>query len=226
MTTQAWWYLARASGYVAWGLVSSSVIAGLLLTTRLTNRRPRPAWILDLHRFLAGTAVIFTALHIGGLVADTYVHFGPADILVPLASHWRPAPVALGIIALYLLGAIEITSLLMRRLPRRLWHGVHLTSYVLFWLATFHLLTAGTDATNPLSRLVVGCVVALVTLLTFLRLSDRPSPRPSSARRTRFVSPHTSNFDQCGDTNLEPRPGEASSDREPVELGLRTASHQ
>jgi predicted ferric reductase len=178
MTTQAWWYLARASGYVAWGLVTSSVIAGLLLSIRLTNRRPRPAWILDLHRFLAGTAVMFTALHIGGLVADTYVHFGPADILVPLASHWRPAPVALGVIALYLLGAIEITSLLMRRLPRRLWHGVHLTSYVLFWLATFHLLTAGTDATNPISRLIVGCVVALVAFLTFVRVLDRSSTRP------------------------------------------------
>jgi predicted ferric reductase len=189
MTTQAWWYLARASGYVAWGLVTSSVIAGLLLTTRVTNGRPRPAWILDLHRFLAGTAVIFTALHIGGLVADTYVHFGPADILVPLASHWRPAPVALGVIALYLLGAIEVTSLLMRRLPRRLWHGVHLTSYVLFWLATFHLLTAGTDATNRISRLGAGFAVALVTFLTFVRVLDRRgthhSPRRSAASQGR-----------------------------------------
>jgi predicted ferric reductase len=184
MTTQAWWYLARASGYVAWGLVTSSVIGGLMLTTRLTNGRPRPAWILDLHRFLAGTAVIFTALHIGGLVADTYVHFGPADILVPLASHWRPAPVALGVIALYLLGAIEITSLLMRRLPRGLWHGVHLTSYVLFWLATFHLLSAGTDATNPISRLIVGCVVALVTFLSFMRVLDRRSTHHSLRRST------------------------------------------
>ena len=189
MTTQAWWYLARASGYVAWGLVTSSVIAGLLLTTRVTNGRPRPAWILDLHRFLAGTAVIFTALHIGGLVADTYVHFGPADILVPLASHWRPAPVALGVIALYLLGAIEVTSLLMRRLPRRLWHGVHLTSYVLFWLATFHLLTAGTDATNRISRLGAGFAVTLVTFLTFVRVLDRRSthhpPRRSPASQGR-----------------------------------------
>jgi hypothetical protein len=182
MTNQAWWYMARASGYVAWGLVTSSVIAGLLLSARLTNGRPRPAWILDLHRFLAGTAVVFTALHIGGLVADTYVHFGPADILVPLASRWRPAPVALGVIALYLLGAIEITSLLMKRLPRRLWHGVHLTSYALFWLATFHLLTAGTDTGNPISRFAVGFACALVTLLTFVRVLDRPGPRPSARR--------------------------------------------
>jgi sulfoxide reductase heme-binding subunit YedZ len=204
MTSQAWWYLARASGYVAWGLVTSSVIAGLLLTTRVTKGRPRPAWILDIHRFLAGTAVIFTALHIGGLVADTYVHFGPADIVVPLASHWRPAPVALGVISLYLLGAIELTSLLMRRLPRSVWHGVHLTSYLLFWLATFHLLTAGTDATNPISRLLVGFVGALITFLTFVRVLDRPSQRHAPRRGTPPPERHADR---------------ATSDRAPARLG-------
>ena len=86
MNPQTWWYLARATGYVAWALLTTSVISGLLLSTRLTNGRPTPAWILDLHRFLAGTAVAFTGLHIVGLVADNYVHFGAADLLVPFAS--------------------------------------------------------------------------------------------------------------------------------------------
>ena len=70
---------------------SASVMSGLLLSTRLTKGRPTPAWILDLHRFLGGSAVIFTALHIAGLVADSYVHFGLADLLVPFASSWHPA---------------------------------------------------------------------------------------------------------------------------------------
>ena len=176
MNTQTWWYLARASGYVAWGLVSASVITGLLFSTRLTKHRPTPAWTLDLHRFLAGTAVAFTALHIAGLVADNYVHFGVADVLVPFASNWKPGPVALGVVALYLLAAIEISSLLMRRLPRRVWRSVHLTSYVLFWLATFHLLTAGTDATNPISRIAAALTMTTVVFLSLVRaLADRPA---------------------------------------------------
>lgn len=28
MNPQTWWYMARATGYVAWGLVAASVIAG------------------------------------------------------------------------------------------------------------------------------------------------------------------------------------------------------
>jgi predicted ferric reductase len=186
MNAQTWWYLARATGYVAWALVTTSVISGLLLSTRLTNERPTPAWILDLHRFLAGTAVAFTALHIVGLVADNYVHFGAADILVPFASSWRTGAVALGVIAMYLLAAVEISSLLMRRLPRRLWRGIHLSSYVAFWAATFHLVTAGTDASHPASKVAATLAIAAVVFLTLVRaLSGRArSPRSSQPRST------------------------------------------
>jgi predicted ferric reductase len=169
MNAQTWWYLARATGYVSWALLTTSVVTGLLLSTRLTNGRPRPAWTLDLHRFLAGTAVTFTGLHILGLVADNYVHFGVADILIPFASSWRTGAVALGVIAMYLVAAVEISSLLMRRLPRRLWHRIHLSSYVSFWLATFHLVTAGTDAGNPASKIATAAVIALVVFLTLMR---------------------------------------------------------
>ena len=211
MIAQTWWYLARASGYVAWVLVSASVITGLLFSTRLTKHRPTPASTLDLHRFLAGTAVAFTALHIIGLVADSYVHFGVADVLMPLASNWQPGPVALGVVALYLLAAIEISSLLMRRLPRRLWRSIHLTSYALFWLATFHLLTAGTDATNPISRVAAALAMTSVVFLTLVRaLADRPG---RSARRV---------SGSRGDTRLREQTREKSALRDsPADLQER-----
>ena len=48
----------------AWALVSASVLWGLLLSTKVLGRRPRPNWMLDLHRFLGGTAVVFTVVHV------------------------------------------------------------------------------------------------------------------------------------------------------------------
>lgn len=188
MNEQTWWYVARATGYVAWALVTTSVITGLLLSTRLTNGRPKPAWILDLHRFLAGASVAFTALHLIGLVADNYVHFGAADLLVPYASSWKSGAVALGIIAFYLLAAVEISSLLMRRLPRRVWHTIHLGSYLAFWSATFHLVTAGTDAAHPASRVAAALAMTVVVFLTLIRALSgkgagrrprRPAPTPA-----------------------------------------------
>jgi DMSO/TMAO reductase YedYZ heme-binding membrane subunit len=172
MNPQLWWYIARATGIVAWALLAASVVWGLLLSTRLVRGRPTPAWLLDLHRFLGGSAVAFTALHLAGLVADNYVDFGFADLLVPYASAWRPGPVALGVVSLYVLTAVEATSLAMRRLPRRVWRAVHLTSYVLFWSATLHFVLAGTDAPHPLARAGIDVVAAVVVFLTLVRILD------------------------------------------------------
>jgi DMSO/TMAO reductase YedYZ heme-binding membrane subunit len=175
------WYVARAGGIVAWLLVTAAVVWGLLLSIRLT-RRPTPRWLLDLHRFLGGLAVTFTALHVCAVVADNFVHFGLSDVLLPFASRWRPGAVALGVVGLWLLAAIEVTSLLMSRLPRRLWRAVHLSSYVLFWVATIHGLTAGTDARHPAYVIAANVAVAVVVFLTLVRvLSPRP-PRSMSVR--------------------------------------------
>jgi DMSO/TMAO reductase YedYZ heme-binding membrane subunit len=189
MNPQIWWYIARASGFVAWGLLSGSVISGLLVSTRITHGRPTAAWLVDLHRFLAGAGVAFTALHLGGLVADGFVQFGPADLLVPFASAWKPIPVALGIVSLYLVTAVEVSSLLMRRLPRRWWKRIHLASFGLFWSATFHLLLAGSDATNPVAQWAEILVVATVVFLTLVRiLAPRGRRGPPPVRTAARVS--------------------------------------
>ena len=168
--SQTWWYVARSSGIVAWFLLTLSVTWGLMLRTKILNGRPTPRWLLDLHRFLGGLSVVFVAVHLAGLVADSYTHFGPVDLLVPFASSWRPAPVALGVVALYLLVAVEITSLLMRRLPRRLWRAVHMSSFAIFLLSTLHAITAGTDARSSVLILTVNAAVAAVLFLTLVRL--------------------------------------------------------
>ncbi len=103
MTSQLWWYTARAGGLVAWALLSASVLWGLSLSTRALGKRPRPNWLLDLHRFLGGAAVVFTGIHVLSLMLDSYVHFGLVEVLVPFASQLAPGAVAWGIAGLYLL---------------------------------------------------------------------------------------------------------------------------
>lgn len=180
-TSQMWWYSARAGGIVAWMLLSASVVWGLLLSTKLLGRRPRPAWLLDLHRFLGGLSVVFTAVHVGALVADSYVEFGPTEVLVPFASSWRPSAVAWGVIGLYLLVAVELTSLLRRRLPRRLWRATHLLSFPLFGLSTVHALTAGTDVSATAWRLVMAALGSAVIGLVAARQARRYTTGPSTS---------------------------------------------
>ena len=61
MKSQIWWYTARAGGIVAWALLTVSVVWGLLLSSRVLGRRISGPKLLDLHRFLGGLAVTFTA---------------------------------------------------------------------------------------------------------------------------------------------------------------------
>ena len=151
MASQLWWYSARAGGIVAWALLTASVVWGLVMSAKLRPPRVRPAWTLDLHRYLGGLATIFVGVHVGSIILDSYTHFGLSDVLVPFASQWHPLAVAWGVVAMYVLLAVEITSLARRSLPQRVWRRVHMLAFPLWLIATVHFVTAGTDATTTLA---------------------------------------------------------------------------
>lgn len=158
------WYVARSSGIVAWALVLATIVWGLLLATKVLGRRPTPAWLLSLHRYLGALTVAFVGVHVGAILLDTYTNFGITDVIVPFAGSWHPVAVAWGIVGMYLLAAIEITSLVRNRLSKRTWHAVHLLSYFLFATTTIHMLTAGTDVKAVITS---SAAVLLAIAMTF-----------------------------------------------------------
>ncbi|MGI9604376.1 MAG: hypothetical protein ACR2QE_21025, partial [Acidimicrobiales bacterium] len=110
--------------------------------------------------------------------------FGWMQILIPFASAWNPIGVTLGVIAMYLLVAVQVSSIFMNRIPRHWWKRIHLSSYVCFWTAVSHGATAGTDAASLLyvgvSSLLVLAVVALTGyhILTRRRVARKRSVAP------------------------------------------------
>ena len=175
MDPRIWWYLTRASGVTAWVFATASVVTGLLLSSRRVERR-RPNWQLDLHRHESTLAIGALALHLGALVADSFVPVTLPDLLVPLRMEWRPGAVALGIVAMYGLVLVEVSSRLRRHLGKRTWRTLHLASYGVFGLSTAHFLAAGTDARNPILRVVVTAGVLLVGALTLMRIASSAGP--------------------------------------------------
>ncbi len=170
---------------MAWSLLVGSVVLGLLLSAKVRPGRVTPAWLTDLHRFLGGLAVVFVGVHVGAIVLDSYVPFGITDVLVPLASSWHPVWVAWGIVSMYLLLAVEITSLLRRRMPKRMWRRVHYLSFALLVTVTIHFLLVGTDAGSPVAMVAIVGAALLVGGLVGLRIIDarrplgaRPAPIP------------------------------------------------
>jgi predicted ferric reductase len=172
--------------------VTATVVWGLTLSGHVVGRRPRPAWILDLPRHLAGLSLAFTGVHLAALVADGYVQFGPAELLIPLASRWHPVVVTWGVVGMYLLVAVQATSVAMRWLPKRVWRVVHWAAVVIFGLVTVHALAAGSEAGNPAARWFALGSLGLVAFLLAFRLLTRRRAKPPVGHALRNLSSGTS----------------------------------
>ena len=99
---------------------------------------------------------------------------------------------AAGVVAMYTLVAVEVSSLAMKRLPRRLWRSIHLAAFASFWLATVHGIAAGTDRTNRLLFAAYVAGAASVVFLTAFRiLADRRSASSRRSTPSRNTAPHS-----------------------------------
>ena len=194
MNPHLWWYVARAAGFTSWLFAATSVATGLLLSSK-ASMRPRPNWQLDLHRHQAALALALLALHIAALVADSYSHFTASSILIPFASTWKPLAVASGIIAMYLLITVQVTSLLRKHMPAKVWKTIHLSSLLAYLLSTAHFLQAGTDHRRaPVLIVIIAITATNLGLLSFRilaspreRVGNRGQTRTAGAQRDRTV---------------------------------------
>jgi DMSO/TMAO reductase YedYZ heme-binding membrane subunit len=85
-----------------------------------------------------------------------------------MSSDWKPGAVAFGIVGIYLLIAIEATSLAMKWLPRPLWRWIHRSSFLLYFVATYHAIRAGTDHENQWFRIAALASINVVVFLTLV----------------------------------------------------------
>lgn len=162
MTSATLWYANRATGAVC--LILFTVVVLLGIAVRLRGRLPGlPRFgTLTLHRTLSLSATAFLALHIGLAVLDTYVDISPTDVLVPFVSAYQPLWLGLGTVALDLILAVLITSLLRQRIGHRIWRALHWTAYAAWPVALIHGIGIGTDTgTDWMTWLTVSCVAAV-----------------------------------------------------------------
>jgi methionine sulfoxide reductase heme-binding subunit len=180
-----WWYLSRSAGLVAWIMLTASVLWGIVLATDLFPKWRRNAQLLAMHRWLAGLTFFFIAGHLVTLLFDSYAQFGLRDLLVPGASTWRPTAIAVGVVALWLFIAVQVTALAMKKVSRKWWRSVRIASYFVFWAVSIHAALAGTDTSETLYTATAIVALATVVFAASYRVLSRDLPKRRPARAAR-----------------------------------------
>jgi predicted ferric reductase len=176
------WYVARAGGMVAFGLLTASVLLGIVLAGRKTLPRwPRFA-VEDVHRFAGTLTWTFVGVHIAGLLVDTYIGFSLGQVLIPFTSSYRRVATAAGIVGAELLAAIGLANRLKDRIPHAFWRSAHYLNFVVWALALGHGITAGSDTHAGSARLVYLVSAASVAGALAWRIARRRATGPWAVR--------------------------------------------
>ncbi len=170
------WYMTRATGEIAFMLLTITVALGITGAARLGSSRWPRVVTAGLHRNLSLMLVTFLSVHIATTLLDTFTAINPAAAIIPFVSGYRTFWVGLGTIAFDLILTLVITSLLRSRLSYRAWRAVHVLAYASWPVALWHGLGTGTDAKLPwLLALDALCVLVVIAAMTWrLRLLAQP----------------------------------------------------
>ncbi|HXR26255.1 MAG TPA: ferric reductase-like transmembrane domain-containing protein [Candidatus Baltobacteraceae bacterium] len=170
MTDQVLWFATRGAGTVSLLMLTSVVALGVLSVYRWQASSWPRFLTAGLHRNLALLALVFLGIHIVTAIVDPFTALGLAAAVIPFASSYRPLWVGLGVIAVDLLVALIVTSLVRARLGQRAWRAVHWLAYACWPLALAHGIGSGSDAAAPWMLALDALCIGTVGIAVFLRL--------------------------------------------------------
>jgi methionine sulfoxide reductase heme-binding subunit len=192
-----WWLASRASGVVALGLVTISVVLGLMMAGKLSRRPGAGRTLSAIHEQTAVTGLVAIAIHGLTLLGDPWLNPGPTGISIPFLMAYKTLWVGLGITAGWLAALLGLSFYIRRRIGPRLWRRAHKATILVYVLGVAHTLGAGTDASSPWLFFPVVASIPLVAGLLAARVVQgirRGRARASAAadrraERTRELPP-------------------------------------
>lgn len=172
LTDHLWWLASRASGLVALGLITMSVVLGLMMSGRVMRKPGRARSMVALHEQFALAGMFAIVLHGITLMGDAFLNPGLTGITIPGAIDYRPLWVGFGIGAGYLAALLGLTFYVRKSIGPRLWRRAHRLTIVVYAMSVVHTLGAGTDASTPWLRWWLYLSVPTVAILFGIRVTE------------------------------------------------------
>jgi methionine sulfoxide reductase heme-binding subunit len=182
MSASALWYLSRATGLVAFVLLSLVVVLGVTIKRNgKLPGLPRFAGV-GLHRNASLFALVLLVIHIVTAVVDPYVTISWFAVLLPFTSSYEPIWLGLGALAIDLTLAVVVTSLLRFKIGMKAWRAVHWLAYAAWPVAAIHGIGAASDLQSGLLLDVVLATMTVVVGAVAWRFGGSPSPKTRAVR--------------------------------------------
>ncbi len=174
---QVTWDIARAGGFVAYGLLTLAVALGLALSMRWQAPRWPRLINSELHNFVTLLSLVFTIVHVLAVWLDPFTAFGWSEVFIPLVSHYRAIWMAFGIVALYLGLALAASVWLRPYIGYEWWRRLHVLTLVVYLLVTVHGLTTGSDTRTAWGAAIYALSGLLIAAMLWIRLLAPTGPQ-------------------------------------------------
>jgi sulfoxide reductase heme-binding subunit YedZ len=175
LTSGPVWYLMRGSGVVSLLLLTAVSALGMATVSRWRPGRVPRFVTLGLHRNLSLMVLVFLALHVLTAVIDPDASVRAVAAVVPALSDRYGLWLGLAALALDLVIALIVTSLLRPRLAPRVWRTVHWLAYLAWPVALLHGAGMGSDNGATWMLAVDAACIAIFGAAVALRLLHAPS---------------------------------------------------
>ncbi len=150
------WYIIRAAGFIAAGLLVLLMLSGIGQVTGIIYRFIEPIKMWAIHKALALALCASIAVHVGFLLIDNYMPFNLLQVFVPFVSQYNNGTrlwglalggiaVTLGILAMYGVAITVLSSLGWIDTKKKTWRALHYLNYVVAILVFLHALYVGAD---------------------------------------------------------------------------------
>jgi sulfoxide reductase heme-binding subunit YedZ len=175
------WYVTRTMAIGAYIALTASVMIGLLRSIgRISGEQV--SWVVsDVHAFVSSLTGALVLGHVLTLLVDPYLPFSLRNVLIPGDQPYAAFAVNLGVLALYAMIALLLTSWLRPRLPHDIWRATHYLSFAAFILVTLHGWMAGSDSVTPWMPALYLASSAAIGFLVLVRFFSAERP---AAQRT------------------------------------------
>lgn len=166
------WFVARATGLVAFAAMSISMMIGLSISDKSTPKFISRSFLFETHQFLSVLSLVFIGLHAGSLLADSFMKFTALDILVPGVAAYERTWTAVGVGGAWVALMVTASWWFRAQIGHKTWRKLHFLTFIAYVASLAHGMGAGTDTNIPVVTWGYVFSAATVSGLLVYRIAD------------------------------------------------------